>query len=44
MKRHFNKFGAEVAQISTVFNYENILSEVNDLIKMVDNYACSSSH
>ena len=35
MKAHFYKFGADIAQISTVYNYENVLTEVNSLIRLV---------
>jgi hypothetical protein len=41
MKAHFYKFGADIAQISTVYNYENVLTEVNSLIRLVERYATS---
>jgi hypothetical protein len=36
--QHFHKLGAHIAQVSTVYNYENVLTEVKNLIKLVDRY------
>ena len=41
MKKHFEKFGGQVAQISTVYDYDVILSEVKSILKKIDEYTCT---
>ena len=42
LKNHFYKFGADVAQISTVFNYETVLTEIKNLLVLIDEYATAN--
>ena len=41
VKNHFEKFGGKVAQVSTVYNYENLLGDIKSFLKLIDEYANS---
>lgn len=42
LKGHFCKFGAEVAQVSTVYNYQSVLNEIKNLLALIDEYATAN--
>ena len=39
LRHHFSNLGGEIAQISIVYDYEDILNEIKLLLELVDEYS-----